>query len=147
VAARVGRELAKAPIDVAFVGIGENAHLAFNDPPADFESEAPYLVVTLDEACRRQQVGEGWFPSLEAVPAQALSMSIQQILKSNAIICIVPDARKAAAVRASLEGDITPDAPASILRGHRHVTVYLDCDSAALLDAGTRGPVREHDSE
>jgi glucosamine-6-phosphate deaminase len=147
VAARVGRELAKAPIDAAFVGIGENAHLAFNDPPADFESEAPYLVVTLDEACRRQQVGEGWFPSLEAVPAQALSMSIQQILKSNAIICIVPDARKAAAVRASLEGDITPDAPASILRRHRHVTVYLDRDSAALLDAGTRGPVREHDSE
>ena len=115
-AERVGRELAKAPIDVAFVGIGENAHLAFNDPPADFESDAPYLVVTLDEACRRQQVGEGWFPSLEAVPAQALSMSIQQILKSNAIICIVPDARKAAAVKASLEGEITPNAPASILR-------------------------------
>ncbi len=147
VAGRVGLEMAKAPIDVAFVGIGENAHLAFNDPPADFESEAPYLVVTLDEACRRQQVGEGWFPSLEAVPAQALSMSIQQILKSNAIICIVPDARKAAAVKASLEGDITPNAPASILRRHRNVTVYLDRDSAALLDAGTRGPVRERDTE
>ena len=143
VAARVGRELAKAPIDVAFVGIGENAHLAFNDPPADFDSDVPYLVVTLDEACRRQQVGEGWFPSLDAVPAQALSMSIQQILKSNAIICIVPDARKAAAVKASLEGEITPSAPASVLRRHGNVTVFLDRDSAALLDVGTRGPIRE----
>ena len=100
---------------------------------------------TLDEACRRQQVGEGWFPSLEAVPAQAVSMSIQQILKSNAIICIVPDARKAAAVKASLEGEITPSVPASILRRHWNVTVYLDRDSAALLDAATRGPVRERE--
>jgi glucosamine-6-phosphate deaminase len=147
VAERVGRELAKAPIDVAFVGIGENAHLAFNDPPADFDSDVPYLVVTLDEACRRQQVGEGWFPSLDAVPAQALSMSIQQILKSNAIICIVPDARKAAAVKASLEGGIAPSAPASILRRHRNVTVFLDRDSAALLAAGTRGPIRESEGE
>ena len=145
VAERVGRELARAPIDVAFVGIGENAHLAFNDPPADFESDVPYLVVTLDEACRRQQVGEGWFPSLDAVPAQALSMSIQQILKSNAIICVVPDARKAAAVKASLEGEIAPSAPASVLRRHRNVTVFLDRDSAALLEPGTRGPIRENE--
>ena len=147
VAARVGRELAKAPIDVAFVGIGENGHLAFNDPPADFETDAPYLIVDLDDACRRQQVGEGWFPSIEAVPGQAVSMSIQQILKSNAIICIVPDARKAAAVKASLEGEITPSVPASILRRHQGVTVYLDRDSAAQLDAATRGPVRERDDE
>ena len=146
-AARVGSELAKAPIDVAFVGIGENGHLAFNDPPADFETDAPYLIVDLDDACRRQQVGEGWFPSIEAVPGQAVSMSIQQILKSNAIICIVPDARKAAAVKASLEGDITPSVPASILRRHEGVTVYLDRDSAAQLDAATRGPVRERDDE
>jgi glucosamine-6-phosphate deaminase len=147
VAARVGRELAAAPVDVAFVGIGENAHLAFNDPPADFEADSPYLVVTLDEACRRQQVGEGWFPSIDAVPVKAVSMSIQQILKSNAIICIVPDARKAAAVKASLEGPIGSDTPASILRRHRDVTIYLDRDAAALLDATTRGPIRERDDE
>jgi glucosamine-6-phosphate deaminase len=147
VAARVGRELASAPIDVAFVGIGENAHLAFNDPPADFDAEAPYLIVTLDDACRRQQVGEGWFPSVDAVPKQALSMSVQQILKANAIICVVPDARKAAAVKASLEGAISPDVPASILRRHGHVTLYLDREAAALLDAATRGPIRARADE
>ena len=141
VADRVGGELAKAPVDVAFVGIGENGHLAFNDPPADFDSTAPYLVVTLDEACRRQQVGEGWFPAIENVPAQALSMSIQQILKSGAIICVVPDSRKAQAVKASLEGPITPDVPASVLRRHPQVTVYLDADAAALLAPETRGAV------
>ena len=147
VADRVGGELAKEPVDVAFVGIGENGHLAFNDPPADFDSTTPYLVVTLDEACRRQQVGEGWFATVQDVPAQALSMSIQQILKSKAIICIVPDARKAVAVRASLEGAITPNVPASILRRHRNVTVYLDGDSAALLAQETRGPVLARDDE
>src|SRR5436190_5734940 len=98
-AARVGALLASHPIDVAFVGIGENGHLAFNDPPADFETEAPYLVVSLDEACRRQQLGGGWFPRLEDVPGRAISMSIRQILKSCEILCIVPDARKARAVR------------------------------------------------
>ena len=139
----VGRELSAAPIDVAFVGIGENGHLAFNDPPADFETDDPYIVVTLDEACRRQQVGEGWFPSFEAVPAQALSMSIRQIMKAKAVICVVPDARKAAAVKASLEGAIGPDVPASILRRHENVTVYLDRDSAAQLEEKTRGPVNE----
>src|SRR2546421_787935 len=92
---RVGKELTSAPIEVAFVGIGENGHLAFNDPPADFETEEPYLVVNLDEACRRQQMGEGWFPTLEDVPRTALSMSVRQILKAEGIICIVPDARKA----------------------------------------------------
>ena len=145
VAARVGAELAKEPVDVAFVGIGENGHLAFNDPPADFAASDPYLVVTLDEACRRQQVGEGWFASVEDVPAQALSMSVQQILRSRAIICVVPDERKAAAVRASLEGAITPDVPASVLRRHDDVTVYLDRDAAALLSRATRGPVLERD--
>src|SRR5215208_8023993 len=113
VAERVGGELARQPVDVAFVGIGENGHLAFNDPPADFDSTSPYLVVTLDEACRRQQVGEGWFPSIQDVPAQALSMSIQQILRAAAILCVVPDARKAQAVRDSLEGPDDPMTPAS----------------------------------
>jgi glucosamine-6-phosphate deaminase len=143
----VGQELSATPIDVAFVGIGENGHLAFNDPPADFDTDQPYIVVELDEACRRQQVGEGWFPSVEAVPRQAVSMSIRQILKAHAILCVVPDGRKAAAVQASLEGEITPEVPASILQRHQAVTVYLDRDSAALLDGATRGRIRERDSE
>lgn len=129
----VGRELAAAPVDVAFVGIGENGHLAFNDPPADFGTERPYLIVTLDEACRRQQVGEGWFASLDDVPTQAISMSIRQILKSREIICIAPDARKAKAVQACVEGAITPLVPATILRTHAKTTLFLDRDSAALL--------------
>jgi glucosamine-6-phosphate deaminase len=132
----VGREIRRSPIDVAFVGIGENGHLAFNDPPADFETDQPYLIVDLDEACRRQQVGEGWFTSVDEVPKQAISMSIRQILKAVEIICVVPDARKAAAVKASLEGDISPLTPASILRMHPDTTLYLDADSAALLPFG-----------
>lgn len=141
-----GRRLAEAPVDVAFVGIGENGHLAFNDPPADFATEQPYLVVTLDEACRRQQVGEGWFGSPDEVPPQAISMSIRQILKSREILCVVPDARKAQAVKRCLEGEVTPDAPASILQTHAGTTVYLDRDSAALLREGTRGLVLERDT-
>jgi glucosamine-6-phosphate deaminase len=129
----VGEEIRKAPIDLAFVGIGENGHLAFNDPPADFDAEQPYLIVTLDAACRRQQVGEGWFDSLEDVPTQAVSMSIRQILRAREIICIVPDARKAAAVKATLEGAISPMTPASILRTHPNTTLYLDSGSAGLL--------------
>ena len=133
VAREAGAKLASAPIDVAFVGIGENGHLAFNDPPADFETEEPYLVVNLDEACRRQQMGEGWFPTLADVPLTALSMSVRQILKAQEIICIVPDARKARAVAACFEGKISPEAPASILRTHPRCSVYLDKNSAALL--------------
>jgi glucosamine-6-phosphate deaminase len=128
-----GAALSAAPIDVAFVGIGENGHLAFNDPPADFETKEPYLIVNLDEACRRQQLGEGWFPTLEDVPRRAISMSIRQILKAKQIVCFVPDARKANAVKACFDGEITPMAPASILRTHPHTTVYLDKQSAALL--------------
>ncbi len=131
--ANANAAISSAPIDVAFVGIGENGHLAFNDPPADFAIETPYIIVNLDEACRRQQFGEGWFPTLEDVPQQAISMSIQQILKAREIVCVVPDTRKAQAVKACLEGEISPLAPASILRTHRNVTVYLDSDSAALL--------------
>jgi glucosamine-6-phosphate deaminase len=130
---RVGAELNAAPIDVAFVGIGENGHLAFNDPPADFETQEPYLVVDLDEACRRQQVGEGWFKDLSEVPRQAISMSIRQILKAQKILCIVPDQRKAQAVRRCLEGKVSPTAPASILQTHRNVIYFLDTDSASLL--------------
>ncbi len=131
--AKIGTAISSAPIDVAFVGIGENGHLAFNDPPADFDIETPYLIVKLDEACRRQQFGEGWFPTFEDVPTQAISMSIKQILKAQEIICVVPDARKAVAVKACLEGEISPLAPASILRTHAKTMIYLDQDSAALL--------------
>jgi len=132
-----GEALQSAPIDVAFVGVGENGHLAFNDPPADFETEEPYLIVALDDACRRQQLGEGWFATLEDVPRKAMSMSVRQILKAKKIICIVPDSRKANAVKACFEGAIRPEAPASILREHRDTTVYLDKNSAALLSPDT----------
>jgi glucosamine-6-phosphate deaminase len=123
----------KHPIDVAFVGIGENGHLAFNDPPADFETEKPYLVVDLDEACRMQQFGEGWFPSLNAVPTQAISMSIRQIMKSKRIICSVPDLRKAKAVKDCLEGEITNLHPASILQSHSDCQIFLDSPASSLL--------------
>jgi glucosamine-6-phosphate deaminase len=132
-----GQALKAAPVDVAFVGIGENGHLAFNDPPANFETEVPYLLVKLDEACRRQQMGEGWFSTFKEVPEHAISMSVKQILKAKEIICIVPDARKANAVKACLEGEISPMAPASILRTHPNTTLYLDQHSAALLSADT----------
>jgi len=129
----VGSALRKAPIDVALVGIGENGHLAFNDPPADFETREPYIVVTLDEACRKQQLGEGWFANLSEVPRQAISMSVRQILQAREIVCAVSDARKARAVAHCLEGEISPLAPASILRTHANTTVYLDKSAAALL--------------
>jgi glucosamine-6-phosphate deaminase len=133
VVARVGKNLASAPIDIAFLGIGENGHIAFNDPPADFETEAPYLIVNLDEACRQQQVGEAWFKTISDVPKQAISMSVRQILKSKEIIAVVPDTRKAKAIQACFEGPISPMAPASILRTHSNATIYLDRNSAALL--------------
>ena len=130
---RVGRFIADEEIDAAFVGIGENGHLAFNDPPADFQTEKPYIIVQLDEACRRQQLGEGWFNSFDEVPQRAVSMSIKQIMKSKSIVCIVPDTRKAQAVRDCFEGEISPDHPASILREHDDTFVYLDKESASLL--------------
>jgi len=130
---RLGGLIRNHPIDLAFVGIGENGHLAFNDPPADFDTEAPYLVVTLDEACRRQQLGEGWFPTIDDVPTQAISMSCQQIMKSKAIIVTCPDLRKADAVKSTLEGPITNMAPASILRQHEQCLLYLDNASASKL--------------
>ena len=130
---RLETKIVKHPIDVAFIGIGENGHLAFNDPPADFDTEKAYLVVKLDEHCRLQQMGEGWFSNLEDVPGMAISMSIKQIMKSKAIICCVPDGRKAKAVKNSLEADISPMVPASILKNHNAVWLYLDKSSASLL--------------
>src|SRR5665647_88329 len=130
---RLGKLISKHQIDVAFVGIGENSHLAFNDPPADFETEEAYIVVTLNDACRHQQLGEGWFPTVNDVPEKAISMSIKQIMKSKAIICCVPDLRKADAVKKTVEGMISPAIPASIMRQHEAVWLYLDKDSASLL--------------
>jgi len=130
---RLGTIISEHEVDVAFVGIGENAHLAFNDPPADFKTIKPYIVVDLDTACRQQQLGEGWFPSLEAVPEKALSMSVRQIMKSKAIICTVPDTRKAEAVQKAVEGEVVPEVPASILQSHAQTWIFLDQGSASLL--------------
>ncbi|MDQ2711072.1 MAG: glucosamine-6-phosphate deaminase [Acidobacteriota bacterium] len=128
-----GREIVSKPVDLALVGIGENGHLAFNDPPADFETEDPYLIVELDELCRHQQVGEGWFASIEDVPKRAITISVKQLMQAREIVCIVPDRRKAMAVRACLDGPVSPLAPASLLRLHPNTTIYLDRHSSALL--------------
>jgi glucosamine-6-phosphate deaminase len=139
----VGKELASAPIDIAFLGIGENGHIAFNDPPANFTTEEPYIIVDLDEACRRQQVGECWFADIAQVPQRAISMSLRQILKAKELLVIVPDKRKAEAVKACLEGEISPMTPASILRRHSNATLYLDRASASLLSPGLQNRLLE----
>lgn len=132
--ARLKQLISQEPtIDLAMIGIGENGHLAFNDPPADFETTEPYLVVSLDEACRKQQQGEGWFPTLDDVPTHAISMSVRQILKAGNIVCSVPDERKAQAVKGSVEGPISNLVPASILQTHPSMTLYLDPPAASLL--------------
>ncbi|MFX0057518.1 MAG: glucosamine-6-phosphate deaminase [Candidatus Heimdallarchaeota archaeon] len=132
---RLNDLISKINIDIAFVGIGENGHLAFNDPPADFIIKNPYIIVNLDEFCRKQQVGEGWFKSLEEVPKQAISMSINEILRAKTIICVCPEKRKAEAVKNCLSHDstVSPEYPASILKTHPQVYCYLDEDSASLL--------------
>ncbi len=131
---RLNESIVKYPIDVALVGIGENGHLAFNDPPADFEIEDPFIIVSLDEKCRNQQTGEGWFKSFEEVPLQAISMSIKQICSSKTIICSVPDSRKAQAVKDCLEGPVSNAFPASILQLHSNCHFYLDKASSSLLN-------------
>ncbi len=133
---RLGEVISEEPVDVAFVGIGENGHLAFNDPPADFKTDVPFIVVNLNEACRKQQVGEGWFARVESVPKQAITMSIRQIMKAENIICTVPDRRKAEAVRdcLSAEASVSPMHPASILKGHERAFVFLDKEAALLLE-------------
>ena len=130
---RLNERIAACPIDLCFAGIGENSHLAFNDPPADFATEVPYIVVNLDHACRQQQFGEGWFPTFDDVPKQAISMSIRQIMKSVCIILSVPDKRKAAAVKGTVEGPVTSNCPASIVQQHADCTLHLDVASASEL--------------
>jgi glucosamine-6-phosphate deaminase len=134
--AEVTKQLRKAPIDIAFAGVGENGHLAFNDPPADFDTTAAYMVVQLDDACRRQQLGEGWFPTFEDVPREAISMTVHQLMAAKKVLVMVPDSRKAKAVEACFAAGVSPLAPASILQKHPHAIVYLDKDSASLLSAG-----------
>lgn len=135
---RVGAIVAEHPVDVAFVGIGENGHLAFNDPPADFATDEPYIVAKLDEACRQQQLAEGWFKSIDEVPRHAISMSIRQIMKSRHIICSVPDERKAAAVQRAIEGEVLREVPASILQNHDSTALYLDLAAASKCDSDVR---------
>lgn len=132
---RLGQLIGECEIDVAFLGIGENGHLAFNDPPADFVTNEPYLVVRLDDACRSQQVGEGWFKSIDEVPQLAITMSVNQILKSKSILCVVPEKRKARAVKDCLEKEISPTRPASILKRHSSTYFFLDKDSASLMSS------------
>ncbi len=130
---RLGEAIADGTVDAAFIGIGENGHIAFNDPPADFQVDQAYIIVTLDEACRQQQVGEGWFTAVSEVPSRAITMSIRQIMRARKIFCVVPELRKADAVRACLEEEISPWRPASILRSHPNVELYLDPLSASKL--------------
>lgn len=130
---RLSQAISDHPTDLALVGIGENGHLAFNDPPANFETETPYIMVDLDDACRRQQLGEGWFKSLHEVPLKAISMSVQQIMKSRHIICSVPGQRKAKAVHDAFVNEITNRCPASILRKHSDCHIHLDAQSASML--------------
>jgi glucosamine-6-phosphate deaminase len=130
---RLGALISKITVDVACIGIGENGHVAFNDPPADFDTDEPYIIVDLDEACRRQQTGEGWFASVDDVPARAISMSVREIMRAKRIVCTVPDARKAGAVRDALEGDVTNAVPASILQRHPDCHLFADEPAVALL--------------
>ena len=130
---RLGELIQQFPADLALIGIGENGHLAFNDPPADLETTKPFIVVELDEACRRQQMGEGWFSSFESVPQRAISMSISQIMKSTSLIVSVPDTRKTVAVKNAVQGDIHPGNPAAILQNHPDCHLFLDSNSASKL--------------
>jgi len=130
---RLSKIIRNTSIDLALVGIGENGHLGFNDPPADFETDKPFIVVNLDEKCRRQQFGEGWFKSINDVPQTAITMSVRQIMKSMQIICSVPDKRKAVAVRDCFENPVSNLFPASVLQTHKNCVCFLDKSSSALL--------------
>jgi glucosamine-6-phosphate deaminase len=131
---RYGDLLRAQPIDLCCLGIGENGHLAFNDPPvADFQDPRAVKLVRLDDACRRQQVGEGAFPDLDAVPPYAFTLTIPTLCAARRLVCVVPERRKADAVRRALQGPVDTGCPASILRRQPHATLYLDADSASGL--------------
>lgn len=130
---KLNSKILERPIDVGVIGIGENAHIAFNDPPADFRTRDPYIIVNLDDACKAQQVREGWFPTTDDVPKQAISMSVHRIMMSKCIISVVPHAVKARAVKDALTLSVSPDVPAAMLNMHSDWTLYLDKNSASLL--------------
>jgi len=132
---KLTNELRKEPVDVGLIGIGENAHIAFNDPPADFDTKEAYIVVDLSEKCKMQQVGEGWFPTKEDVPMQAISMTVYQIMQCNAIVSCVPHKVKAQAIKLTIENDVTNRIPATILKTHAKAVLFLDADSASLLES------------
>lgn len=123
-------EICKAPIDVALIGVGENAHIAFNDPPADFDTKESYFIVNLDEKCRMQQVGEGWFAGMEDVPKQAISMTPYRIMQSKTIVSAVPHAVKANAIKLMMENDTTNMVPATLLKTHPDMYLFVDANSA-----------------
>jgi glucosamine-6-phosphate deaminase len=130
----LSEELKKNPIDLGLIGIGENAHIAFNDPPADFDTMEAYIIVDLNDACRMQQVGEGWFKTINDVPAQAISMSVYQIMQCKAIISCVPYKVKANAIKHTLENNLTNMIPATMLKMHGNVILFLDEESASAVD-------------
>ena len=130
---RLTEELLKLPVDVGVIGIGENGHIAFNDPPADFETEAAYKIVTLDERCRRQQVGEGWFEQVDDVPRQAITMCVRQIMACRHIITAAPHAVKAEAIWNTITQPVSPQVPATILKTHPDWRLFIDDAAAAKL--------------
>ena len=132
--ATLSAEIKKAPVDVGLIGIGENGHIAFNDPPADFLTLDPYIVVNLNETCKMQQVGEGWFTAPEEVPAQAISMSVHHIMMCRSIISVVPRAVKADAIYKTFSSPVCPEVPATMLKMHPDWSLYLESASAARLD-------------
>ncbi len=128
---KLTEEITKAPVDVGLIGIGENTHIAFNDPPADFDTKESYIVVNLDEACRKQQMGEGWFETFDDVPKQAVSMTVHQIMSCERIISCVPYAVKASAIEKTIHTrETTPAVPATKLKEHKNFILYVDMDSA-----------------
>ena len=136
---KLTEEITKAPIDIGLIGIGENTHIAFNDPPADFDTQESYIVVNLDEACRKQQMGEGWFATFDDVPKQAVSMTVSQIRKCETSISCVPYPVKASAVAKTLQTDeTTPYVPATKLKEHKDFILYIDMDSAASVLNGVK---------
>ena len=132
--ARYSQELSSRTFDLACIGIGENGHIAFNDPPiADFNDPKLVKIAELDDACRNQQLGEGWFPTFEDVPKEALSLTIPAIMRCKTISCVVPDERKAEAVKNALYAEVSTACPATILRKHSDTKMFLDTKSASLI--------------
>jgi glucosamine-6-phosphate deaminase len=129
-------EIRKEPIDLGLIGIGENAHIAFNDPPADFDTKEAYICVVLDDACKQQQVREGWFPTVDDVPKRAISMTVHQIMQCRHIVSCVPYSVKAKAIKDTIENKLTNMVPATMLKEHSDIVLYLDKDSASLIDIG-----------